>query len=261
MPRGRKNRRRRNNNSNWGSQQSSTETTEQSGQETENSTADVETVNTACAEAPATPEMIPDLDNLTENQNADDSSESILANLTDHPNAVGQVENTASSLVSEIEGLISDYGRRLQLLSDTKGHLLQTAENVKKEFDERLHRLKNDLTDKLHRNVEEEHLKLRTKMEQCKAMQSEMEAAKEEHDAAIESNDPIRVIMAYNRSTEALKQNNEMMKEMKRTHEFVKIKHKIDREDFRREGLSLGRIEVTREKREFPVPGIESDPE
>ncbi|XP_033752858.1 uncharacterized protein LOC117336448 [Pecten maximus] len=242
MPRGRKNRRKgngSNGNNSSGSQQPSAEPTEPSGEETENPTTvtDVEIAGSSGADVSATP--------VLENRDSD-----------------GQVENSAASLASDIEALISDYGRRLQLLSDHKGHLLQTSQNLRAEFDERLDKLQQELTDRVHQNVREQRNQIQAKMEQCLSMKSEMEAARASTEAALASDDPVQVITSYQRGIEAVKQSKNVIEEMKQSHETVRITHEFDvnSEDFMSDGLTLGTIKVTRTKEGFPELPIDSDP-
>ncbi|XP_060086327.1 uncharacterized protein LOC132565651 [Ylistrum balloti] len=236
MPRRRRNRRRGNSSRNSGS----AATTEQSDGETENVTQSSGGEN----------------DNPTPNVALPQVSEY----LTESGGSFHTIDSSTVSLANDIQSLINDYGQRLQLLSERKGNLMQTSRNVRAEFDERLDKLQKELTEKVQQNYRDERKRLELKMQQCAAMQSNMDAARASAELAMTSGDPHEVIASYKKGMEAMKQSQDTMEELKKTHSNVKITHKLDAEGFENGGLSLGTIEVTRTKREFPQIASESEP-
>ncbi|XP_033752817.1 uncharacterized protein LOC117336416 [Pecten maximus] len=175
-----------------------------------------------------------------------------------------RLEDLKTSLQKTTESivlLIKEFGEDLQTLVNDQKNGSESLAHLRKMVDMRLDVMQKNISDKLISSYKEERENLEVSMQRCERLMSSIQNTIESSEAAVQRKDNVDTILLYQRGQAEEESYQNMLMEMKKSFNSVRIKHVVEPSLLRLDKdipLSLGDVAVEKKLKMLP-PGLYSN--
>ncbi|XP_069103651.1 transcription intermediary factor 1-beta-like [Argopecten irradians] len=159
-----------------------------------------------------------------------------------------------------MKSLVKDFEEQIHTLVQNQENALKSITDLRQRIEEELDECQKAVTDDLVTKYKDEKENIEVWLRQCDRLMKGMQNTMKSSVKAVEENNPMEVIMMYQRGQAEIESCQDLIKDMREPYTSVCIQHQVPKPGTQGDQM-LGKIVIEKLRRRFPVdPGFLPQP-